>query len=465
MKVTFGILQVTIPYTYKHGKSIYYQRGIPQDLQDRYGSKRIKVNLGTSDLRVAAKKVEALNRKVEAEWALLRGSPQTSPKLLRKHAEDLLERWGLVPAQSLQTDTLTATENQPEAVELFYDYLESKREAYAAGDEELYRELEGHEYLSPVEIKAAQLLAGTSTAVLSDALELYLSVHPKRGNETFKKYSERAFNTLIDAIGDKSIDDLSRQDAHRYVSSQAKGGAKTSTIRRRLNVAHAVMETWYREKDINRKNPFSRVPIPGEGGDTQKRESFTQDELKALIAACKARDDELRWIVAMLADTGARLGEIIGLTLDDIVIGDDVEVPHVVIQPHPWRSLKNADSERVVPLVGAALWAAKRIKKEAKKGQRFAFPKYTNSKGANSNSASAALGKWIRTVKVNDQTMNHTSHELRHTLADRLREVQCPEDIRFAIGGWATKAIGAKYGKGYSLRVMEEWLSKIVLPS
>src|SRR5690606_36567018 len=171
MKATFGIIQVTVPYTYQRGGTIYYQRGIPGDLQDRYGSKRIKINLETSDIRVAVKRVAAINREIEAEWILLRASPESSPKALKKHAEELLNRWGLSPAP---------TANDQDAIDLFYDHLEQKREAYAAGDEDSYREALGGEYLDPVEIKAAQLLAGTVRPLLSDAPELYLQVHPKR---------------------------------------------------------------------------------------------------------------------------------------------------------------------------------------------------------------------------------------------------------------------------------------------
>ena len=31
------------------------------------------------------------------------------------------------------------------------------------------------------------------------------------------------------------------------------------------------------------------------------------------------------------------------------------------IKPHPWRSLKTASSERIIPLVGSAKWAADQI--------------------------------------------------------------------------------------------------------
>lgn len=46
-------------------------------------------------------------------------------------------------------------------------------------------------------------------------------------------------------------------------------------------------------------------------------------------------------------------------------------------------------------------------------------------------------------------------------MADRLREVQCPEDIRKSIGGWASADVASRYGKGYSLQVMQEWLERV----
>nr|WP_249170878.1 tyrosine-type recombinase/integrase [Burkholderia vietnamiensis] len=252
------------------------------------------------------------------------------------------------------------------------------------------------------------------------------------------------------------MDDLSREDAHKYVAKEQARGNKSGTIRRRLNVLKAVIETFFREREVNRKNPFSSTPIPTEGQDAKKRKPLATADLHTLLDACKAADDDIRWLVAILADTGARLSEIAGLALGDIKL--DVEVPHIVIQPHPWRSLKNTASERTVPLVGAALWAAQRIVKEARKGQRFAFPRYASEAGTKGTHASGTIAKWLGTLKI-----PHTAHELRHTMADRLRDVQCPEDIRFAIGGWATKAVGAKYGSGYGLKVKAEWLAKVIV--
>ncbi len=64
-------------------------------------------------------------------------------------------------------------------------------------------------------------------------------------------------------------------------------------------------------------------------------------------------DDEPRWLVALISDTGIRLAEACGLLHSDIQINDTV--PHLVIREHPWRRLKTSSSSRELPLVGAAL--------------------------------------------------------------------------------------------------------------
>lgn len=110
----------------------------------------------------------------------------------------------------------------------------------------------------------------------------------------------------------------------------------------------------------------------------------------------------------------------------------------------------------MVPLVGVSLWAAQRVVDSALPGARFAFTKYTSENGCKATSASATIAKWLR-----GRGIEHTAHELRHTMADRLREVQCPEDVRKSIGGWASADVASRYGNGYSLQVMRDWLEKI----
>ncbi len=292
---------------------------------------------------------------------------------------------------------------------------------------------------------------------LSNVLKFYLRANPNRYNRRFQYHATRAFDYLIAVVGDLPVSHVRRSDARTFVEQLLTAGLRSSSIRRILSQIAAAMSLYFTEHEVERANPFRRVRIPNENEDTAQREPFTPAELGKLLHLCRAVDDDIRWLVAMLADTGARLAEIAGLTLDDIRL--NVAIPHISIRHHSWRSVKNgkrSSSERDIPLTGFAFWAAKQIKSSAQPGQQYAFPRYTSDLGCNANSASATIGKWMKA-----SGMNHTAHELRHTMADRLREARCPDEIRKAIGGWAIIGDAAKYGNGHPLTAKFEWLDMV----
>ena len=166
-------------------------------------------------------------------------------------------------------------------------------------------------------------------------------------------------------------------------------------------------------------------------------------------------DDDLRWLIALLSDTGMRLGEAVGLLNSDIIL--DTDTPHLNLIPHPWRRLKTSGSERKIPLVGASLWSARRIKQSDPTNQ-FTFPRYCNEQSHNSNSASAALNKWLRSHAPEGCVV----HSFKHSMRDRLRSVECPKEIIDQIGGWSSSDVGESYGDGFSLINLSEWVYKIV---
>ena len=140
-----------------------------------------------------------------------------------------------------------------------------------------------------------------------------------------------------------------------------------------------------------------------------------------------------------------RLSEACGLQARDIHL--DSDTPYIDLVEHPWRRLKTSSSKRQVPLVGASLWAAQRIKDA---DSTLAFPKYCSEAKCDANSASAALNRWLK-PRVPDGCVIHSS---RHSLRDHLRAIEYPADVIDAIGGWTTKGIGHQYGKGHSITIM-----------
>ena len=163
----------------------------------------------------------------------------------------------------------------------------------------------------------------------------------------------------------------------------------------------------------------------------------------------------MRWLVALISDTGMRLAEAAGLHIDYLHLDD--EVPYVDIRPHPWRSLKTKCSQRKVPLVGAPLWAAQRIKANA--SSCFAFLRYTENDRCNANSASNALNKWLKSNFRDDIVV----HGFRHAMRDRLRAVSCPSEMIDQIGGWSSGKISEGYGEGYSIVKKKAALLSVVI--
>lgn len=446
MRLSLGPLRVTIKYTYPRGSTTVYQRAVPTDLRDRYPGATVKQVLQTTDPVQVARLVSALNQRLEAEWEALRAAPESSPKSLKAHADAYLKGWGLAP---------NSPSNDPQAIALLHDHIDSKRMHHAGGDEEVYQDADPAEYLTAVEREAGRRLHGLTSDTLSDALEQYLKVHPQKEDAKFVRYQRLAFDSLLTICGDREVKTFMRADARAYMET-ALQSVKTTTVRRRMNVYSAVFASYFNENNVQRPNPFADLPIPKEGHDSKPRVPFTHSELCHLEGLCRRLDDPRRWLLAMLLGTGARLAEVAGALIEDIKL--DAPVPHALLQVHPWRNIKGArwvrgKKDRVVPLLGPALWAAKRVCETATEGQRFAFPQYTNEKTCAAGSASGALNAWMRGA-----SLEHTCHELRHTVIDLLRDVQCPKDVTTAITGHGKKDTNDGYGDGYSLTIKAQWL-------
>lgn len=420
-------LMVRIRYVFTQGNNAYYQRKIPLDVLDRYpGKTHIKLNLRTTDPEVIASKVGKLNKQYEAEWASLRRDPSVTVASVREEAKKLLNSYGV-------GDPRNADE---EGVSHFFDRLEVKRQAHAEthyDPEDAYRNSSVRDYLSGPEVEAIRLLNTADKFLITDALELYLREHPKRGQPRYEKleiYTRRVIDTLIEVIGDKPLEDVSREDAYRFRDALL-AKTKTETASRNITVVRAVFSRCIAEKCLTIANVWQKLAIAGLGKDSNSRKSFKGGELEKLRGLCHEKDDEIRWLLAMILDTGARLGEVAGLALEDIHLEGE-EVPYLDIRELPWRPLnKSEGSKRKVPLVGDALWGAKRLLEFRDKNQPYAFPRYILDGNCETNTPSATLNKFMRSNDI-----PHTVHELRHTMRDRLRNTGATRDIQDAVGGW-----------------------------
>ena len=286
---------------------------------------------------------------------------------------------------------------------------------------------------------------------LSEALDVYIKLKGKGKDKLFYQTAKRNVSYTIECFGNVDINSLKPIDAGKYRDFLFNKGLSTSSVRRVFSSINAVINISINEIGINMINPFSGTFIPDDN-KKKTRLPIPIENIKNIQAECKNLDDDNRWLIALISDTGMRLSEATGLLSGDIVL--DAIIPHINLVNHPWRRLKTKGSNRVIPLIGSSLWAAKRV---LEANSTYAFPRYTNETKCNANSASNGLNKWLKPRIPNDCVI----HSFRHSLRDRLRAVQCPSDIVDAIGGWSTSGVGQTYGSGYNLDIKHKWMKKI----
>ncbi len=471
------IVSVKVKYLWQKPPSslLYYRRRIPEDLKplleaagsEWAGKAQIVISLQTDDLKAAASKIAQLAATHDKEWEGLR-KPSKAGTLMQAHV--LLRSRGIDPA---------APKEDEQALSHFFDIVEDSlprkvqdhlQEAYE-NDYPVHPKRDIDPHLSPVVATAFQIAQERREFTLSDCLDQYIASRPEKTAKTAKI----GFGYLKDFFrGDRALASIRRQEVNEFVKwllagkhNKAGKTVATTTVSRYLNSIIAVIGRAIRENELKIDNQFSNVEIPNAGKDAQERLPFELAQLKSLHRAVdewvvnKKGWDQPRCIVTILAETGCRLAEIAGLASADVFL--DSEIPYIDLKEHPWRSLKNdKGSVRKVPLTPRAVEAVKAAQ-SINSGSEFLFPRYTTAVECKVNSVSATLIKWIRSREglKNAQLDNHG---LRHTMKDLLRAVQCPDSIQDQIIGHTEKGMGGKYGQGYSLAVLAEWINKAVAP-
>ncbi|MDC0548884.1 tyrosine-type recombinase/integrase [Alphaproteobacteria bacterium] len=291
-----------------------------------------------------------------------------------------------------------------------------------------------------------------SSPLISDALDLYLKLKGEGKDKTFIRTANRNIEYIIKVLGNKSIRLYFSSDASKFRDWLMEQGMSNSTLKRVFSSVKAIINLSINEYGLDITNPFSKAYLPSI--DNEVRESISLKDIKIIQSISKKEDDELRWLLLLLSDSGMRLSEALGLSKDDIKLNN--LIPHIKVIPHPWRRLKTRTSERYIPLTKESEWACMRIL-EHNNDSIFAFPRYTSVNGCKANSASAALNKWLKSKLKDDYVV----HGFRHSFRDRLRAKECPSEIIDQLGGWSLRSIGQGYGKGYELSVLSKWMKQI----
>ena len=266
---------------------------------------------------------------------------------------------------------------------------------------------------------------------------------------------ERTGKYLREALGSSAVDELpveeiTRKDANKlrdYLVAQMK----PNSVVRIIGQARTALNFVIKEDDLNIRNPFQGIIIKGAGASKDDRLPLTEQEVVSLNAVFDKPDD-VSALWATLRDTGARLSEVVYLTVGDI----DLQDRTMAIRPNALREdLKTVSSTRTIPLSDDAMNKLQVLRK-GKEDDDAIFTRYAKPRGA--DNASQMLMKRLR-KQIKDP--KKSIHSLRHSMKDKLRNAGVQEELAKAIMGHSDGSVASRYGSGYNKDVMLEALVKV----
>lgn len=213
----------------------------------------------------------------------------------------------------------------------------------------------------------------------------------------------------FEILFDKKLIEIKFIDIQNCVDNLISLGYKRSTILIYINKIKRIFNSAINEYDININNPTKKINIPKEKDNSTKK-ALTIQELNELLSKITVKK---YYLIALLSSKcGLRIGEILGLTWNDIDLKNNL-----LYVNKQWKLLRNGsfgfgtlkskNSTRVIPLT-------ENLSKELK-SIKLSMPLNIDGRIIISNDARTTTSTFNRYIKR--KGYNISVHELRHTYA------------------------------------------------
>ena len=263
-----------------------------------------------------------------------------------------------------------------------------------------------------------------------------------------------------------------KADAVRWKEDMQARGLAVATIRNDVSEMSA-MWTWAIRNGKLEANPFTGVAPPKETRRRNTRRAFTEAEAGTILTGARSQTGYLRWLPWVCCLTGARISEICQATKADVLLVDGVHVLRIHddgdADSADYRSLKNADSRRRIPLHPALIAEGFLDYCNALPARSPLFPDARPDRifGNRAINAGKKLARWLREeIKITDKGIS-PNHSWRHYFIQACRGVQMNPEVRSALTGHSAKLDeSSQYGAGMGsfVRVLYEALALVPSP-
>ena len=296
-----------------------------------------------------------------------------------------------------------------------------------------------------------------------------------------RKAHEAVFAQFSSMVGDIAVRSTTKSHTLLFKEKLVEAGVSPSNLRTKLSrfktIANYALEHEFIGSKITEgvraPKPKGKARVPFD--DSALGKLFNGPVHKSGQRPIQGRGEASYWLPIIALYTGSRLEEIAGLLTVDLLElgyqdeeGTDRKAWFFRFSPDPdrLRSLKNDDSERLVPvhpeLIRLGLLRyAQSVEAE---GQSQLFPRLTpHASGKRAHKWGQWFGTYLRTsCGVTDKRT--VFHSFRHSLKDAGRESGVSEELLRAIMGHSQDGVAGSYGLGFKRRRIVEGISQIRIP-
>jgi len=420
----------------KRGKWYHYRRRVPDLYSHLYDHDVIQFSLKTDSETVAVQRASILNNELEKIWSQLglHGAPN----------KDALFRQAVTVARMSGFGYRPAAEIAEQDLDKILSRINAIKNEDSSDPDKIHAILGSH--------KKPEL---PLSKIIDDYFEFEQPNLLNKSDDQIRKWEnprKKAITNFIAVCGDKDVSLITREDIlsfrawwHDRIKQE---GLTANSSNKDFSYLAQVLNYASDDKqiDLDVNSLLARVRFT-ETAST--RPPFATEFIKkTLLDFNNLRDlnNECRFFLFAMADTGARPSELVGLNAENGDIRLDTDIPHIFIRPDSKRELKTPHSKRKIPLTGAALFAFQQLPQ--------GFDHYYKKPDL----LSSALNKYLGSNNLLP-TKEHCVYSLRHSFEDRLTAVEPPDKVQAALMGH--KYDRPRYGDGPSLAQKQKWLDKI----
>ena len=416
----FSAAPNVMKYIYKHGNQYWYQRAIPGKLRKILGKKTIKVSLRTNKISTA----------------LIRAKLQSAEH--KKMFTNLINKKFTINFLNKVDISKFNLSFKDDSDDLFSKMLLNKKQIINLATKKSEQSIENFLFNNVV----------PNNNFLSKLLEKYLKLKKISTKSTQYSSIVNSIKYLIKICGDKPIDEFSSIDSKKFQNFFILE-QRISTGKRYQSNLFNFFKTLYDYSNIDKKNPFENIKWP----TTYFKPSIAplnSNEIQKIISITKEEKSLFSIIIGCILNTGVSVNELIGINRNEINLNQFN--PYIVIRSNDLRKINNIYKKRIIPLVGISLESMDNLLRLSSNE----YPFY-NFLGSNFTIKKIESKINFRIKKITD---NKSLQSFKITLIDRLKKINCPEEIISDILGLKKRSIF--YKNEVSIEMKYSWLNQII---